>query len=71
MGYKTKVQSIKRKTSEQFYINLPMVLAQALEINAGEEIDWIIAENGQLLVQRNKNVKRTAVKKTQISKQKV
>ncbi len=71
MGYKTKVQSIKRKTSEQFYINLPMVLAQALEINAGEEIDWIIAENGQLLVQRDKNVKRTAVKKTQSSKQKV
>ncbi len=71
MGYKTKVQSIKRKTSEQFYINLPMVLAQALEINAGEEIDWIIAEDGQLLVQRDKNVKRTAVKKTQSSKQKV
>lgn len=70
MGYKTKIQSIKRKTSEQFYINLPMVLAQALEINAGEEIDWIIAEDGQLLIQRDKNVKRTAVKKTLIPKKK-
>ncbi len=24
MGHKTKVQSIKRKNSEQFYINFPM-----------------------------------------------
>ena len=36
MGYKTKVQSIKRKNSEQFYINFPMVLAKAMEIWAGE-----------------------------------
>ena len=39
MGYKTKVQSIKRKSSEPFYINFPMVLAQALELGAGEEIE--------------------------------
>lgn len=52
MGYKTKVQSIKRKNSEQFYINFPMVLAQALELGAGEEIEWVVAEDGKLLVQR-------------------
>lgn len=64
MGYKTKVQSIKRKNSEQFYINFPMALAQALEFNAGEEIEWVVAENGQLLVKRNKTIERTTVKKT-------
>ncbi len=64
MGYKTKVQSIKRKNSEQFYINFPMALAQALEFNAGEEIEWVVAENGQLLVKRNETIERTTVKKT-------
>lgn len=64
MGYKTKVQSIKRKNSEQFYINFPMVLSQALELGAGEEIEWVVAEDGQLLVQRQPGVKRTMVKKT-------
>lgn len=70
MGYKTKVQSIKRKNSEQFYINFPMVLAQALEFRAGEEIEWIVAEDGQLLVQRQPDIKRTALKKTKVLKRK-
>lgn len=68
MGYKTKVQSIKRKNSEQFYINFPMVLAHALEFEAGEEIEWVVADNGQLLVQRQNGIKRTTAKKTPKSK---
>jgi antitoxin component of MazEF toxin-antitoxin module len=64
MGYKTKVQSIKRKNSEQFYINFPMVLAQALELGAGEEVEWVVAEDGQLLIQRQPGVRSTRVKKT-------
>ena len=70
MGYKTNVQSIKRKNSEQFYINFPMVLAQALEFEPGEEIEWIVAEDGQLLVQRQPGIKRTALKKTKVPKRK-
>ena len=64
MGYKTKVQSIKRKTSEQFYINFPMVLAHALEFEAGEEIEWVVTEEGHLIVTRPNAPKRTSVKKT-------
>ena len=70
MGHKTKVQSIKRKNSEQFYINFPMALAHALEFEAGEEDEWIVAEDGQLLVQRLSSPKRTAVKKTPVIRQK-
>ena len=47
-----------------------MVLAQALELGAGEEIEWVVAEDGQLLVQRQPGVKRTAVKKTKAPKRK-
>ncbi len=71
MGHKTKVQSIKRKTSEQFYINFPMALAHALEFESGEEVEWIITEDGQLLVQRLSNSKRAAVKKTTAASERI
>ena len=63
MGYKTKVQSIKRKTSEQWYINFPMALAHALEFEQSEEVEWVIAEDGTLILTRPNASKRTAVKK--------
>jgi hypothetical protein len=47
-----------------------MVLAQALEFGAGEEIEWIVAEDGQLLVQRQPGIKRTVLKKTKVLKRK-
>jgi hypothetical protein len=68
MGYKTKVQLIKRKTNEQWYVNFPMVLAQALEFEKGEEVEWIVAEDGTLLLTRPNAPKRTTVKKTREAK---
>ena len=64
MGYKTKVQSIKRKASEQWYINFPMVLAHAMEFAQSEEVEWIVTEDGSLLLTRPNAPKRTTVKKT-------
>ena len=37
MGYLTKVQTIKRKKSEQWYINFPSAVAQALDFAQSEE----------------------------------
>ena len=67
MGYKTKVQSIKRKTSEQWYINFPMALAHALEFEQSEEVEWVIAEDGTLILTRPNAAKRTTVKETKKS----
>ena len=39
MGYPTKVQLIKRKDSEQWYVNFPAV-ALAMEFQKGETIEW-------------------------------
>ena len=63
MGYPTKVQRIKRVNSEQFYINFPMPLAQSLEFEAGEEVEWIITEEGHLLLLRPNASNRTSLKK--------
>jgi hypothetical protein len=52
MGYKTKVQLIQRKESEQYYINFPSALAQAMEFSKGESVEWIVADKGHLILSR-------------------
>jgi hypothetical protein len=52
MGYKTKVQSIKRKHSEQWYINFPAAIAQAMEFSQSENVEWIISDKKNLILHR-------------------
>jgi hypothetical protein len=52
MGYPTKVQRIKRKASEQWYINFPAALAQAMEFERGEIVEWLIETRHRLALVR-------------------
>ncbi len=52
MGYPTKVQLIKRQSSEQWYVNFPAAVAQAMEFQRGEVVEWIIEDKGQLVLRR-------------------
>ena len=63
MGYPTRVQLIKRRKSEQWYINFPSAVAQAMEFVRGETVEWIIEDKGQLVLRR-REVPASAVKKT-------
>ena len=47
VGFPTRVQLIKRKSSEQWYINFPSAIAQAMEFTKGEICEWIIEDKGQ------------------------
>jgi antitoxin component of MazEF toxin-antitoxin module len=62
MGYPTKVQLIKRKQSEQWYINFPAAVAQAMEFERGETVEWLIEDKGSLVLRRQK-VPPSALKK--------
>lgn len=62
MGYPTKVQLIKRKQSEQWYINFPAAVAQAMEFERGETVEWIIEDKANLVLHRLK-APLSAVKK--------
>lgn len=62
MGHPTKVQLIQRKTSEQWYINFPSALAQAMEFDKGEVWEWIIEDKNQLVLRRQIPVE-SAIKK--------
>lgn len=52
MGFPTKVQLIKRKASEQWYINFPSALAQAMEFSRGETVEWSVQDKSLLALRR-------------------
>jgi hypothetical protein len=63
MGFPTKVQLIKRLASEQWYINFPSALAQAMDFTRGETVEWSV-EDKSLLALRRLNPPPSALKKT-------
>jgi hypothetical protein len=63
MGFPTKVQLIQRKSSEQWYINFPSAVAQALDFSRGETVEWHI-EDKSLLALRRLHPPASVLKKT-------
>jgi len=52
MGFPTRVQLIKRKASQQWYVNFPSALAQACDFTKGEVVEWVIKDKNHLLLKR-------------------
>ncbi len=52
MGFPTKVQLIKRKASEQWYVNFPSAVAQAMDFERGEVVEWSIEDRSLLALKR-------------------
>ena len=67
MGFPTKVQLIQRKESQQWYINFPSAVAQAMEFQRGEIVEWIVEDKNRLLLRRRK-VPMATLKKTKRGK---
>jgi len=57
MGYLSKVQIIERANqTRQFYLICPAPLAEALELEKGEPIEWVIEDRNTLTIKRRTNV---------------
>ena len=53
MGYITKLQVIERKNNtRQFYLVCPAPLAQALELEKGEDLEWVVQDKQTLIIRR-------------------
>ena len=53
MGYPTRVQLISRKAgADQYYVNLPTAVAQAMDLQKGETIEWIVEDKANLIAHR-------------------
>lgn len=57
MGYPTTVQLIKRKKTEQWYVNFPAAIARGMEFNKGEIVEWTINTKYELTLRRKKKKK--------------
>ena len=54
MGVPTKIQLIKRKNSEQWYVNFPAAIVRGLDFERGEIVEWFIEDKGTLALKRTK-----------------
>lgn len=53
MGFLSKVQVIERKGgTRQFYLICPAPLAEAMEFEKGESIEWIVVDKRHLTIKR-------------------
>ena len=52
MGYPTRVQLIRRKASQQWYINFPAALAGAMDFAKGEILEWSVEDKNTLILRR-------------------
>jgi bifunctional DNA-binding transcriptional regulator/antitoxin component of YhaV-PrlF toxin-antitoxin module len=53
MGYLSKLQLIERANhTRQFYLICPAPLAEALELEKGEPIEWLIEDRNTLILKR-------------------
>ena len=61
MGYFSKLQVIQRSgENRQYYLICPAPLAAALEMEKGEELEWIIKDRHTFQIRRAKAAPRAA-----------
>ena len=59
MGYLSRVQVIQRAGgNRQFYLICPAPLAEALELEKGEQIEWVVEDQRTLQIRRRGRTKR-------------
>jgi hypothetical protein len=59
MGYQVQIQRVERGATKSFYVNFPAAVAEACNIEKGEEMEWIIEDKNTFTLQR---VKKSQVK---------
>jgi hypothetical protein len=65
MGSPTKIQKINREKSEQWYVNFPSAIAQAMEFERGEVVEWLIEDKQSMILKRTQQVVEPGKKKPQ------
>ena len=63
MGYPVKIQKVQRPTNRSYYVNLPVTLAEALEVQKGESFEWLLENKNTLILQRLKPAAPRRLKK--------
>ena len=57
MGHKIKVQRVERGATKSFYVNFPASLAEAAQIEKGEELEWLVEDRNTFVLRRVQPIK--------------
>jgi hypothetical protein len=52
MATRVRIQRVQRTNSRSFYVNLPVVLAEAIGVQKGEVFEWTLEDKNTLLFTR-------------------
>ncbi len=52
MGYKVKLQKVNRPTNNTFFVTVPVVLVDTMELLKGEEFEWLLEDKNTLILRR-------------------
>lgn len=52
MGYPIKLQKVERPTNRSYYVNLPVVLAEAMGVQKGDPLEWSLEDKNTLVLTR-------------------
>lgn len=64
MGYQSRVQVIRRGgKNRQYYLICPAPLAQALEMEKGEVVEWVVGDKHTLILKRAAGHRRSTAKR--------
>jgi bifunctional DNA-binding transcriptional regulator/antitoxin component of YhaV-PrlF toxin-antitoxin module len=64
VGYPVKIQKVERPTNRSYYLNVPVALAEAIDIQKGESFEWILEDQNTLVLRRLKPRKPQFAKHT-------
>ena len=62
MGHKIKIQRVERGNTKSYYVNFPAALAEATQIQKGEELEWLMEDRNTFILRRV-NPKKSALKR--------
>ncbi len=66
MGYKIKIQRVERGSTKSFYVNFPAAVAEAGQIEKGEEMEWLIHDRDTYVLRRV-NKSQAVIRKKKLS----
>jgi hypothetical protein len=56
MGYTVKLQKVNRPTNNTFFVTVPVVLVETMELMKGEEFEWFLEDKNTLVLRRKKPI---------------
>jgi antitoxin component of MazEF toxin-antitoxin module len=67
MGHLIKIQRVERGTTKSYYVNFPAALAEAAQIEKGEEFEWLVEDKNAFLLRRKKTKKSILKRSTPLT----